>query len=70
MKILHLYNVFIHHFIDCGKLIIRDPNHRLGTYSGPTVPPAAMVATKAMALDPRAEPLYSERVPFVVSISR
>ena len=40
---------------------------RLGTYSGPTVPPAAMVATKAMASDPRAEPLFSERVPFVVS---
>lgn len=40
---------------------------RLGTYSnkGPA-PPAAVVAAKAMAQDPRAEPRFSERVPYVV----
>ena len=41
---------------------------RLGTYSAKAsvVPPAAIVAAKAMALDPRAEPKYAERVPYVV----
>lgn len=45
---------------------------RLGTYSvkAATLPPAAVVASKAMAADPRAEPLYGERVPFVVSVGR
>ena len=40
---------------------------RLGTYSdrGP-MPPAAIVASKAMVSDPRAEPRYGERVPYVV----
>ena len=41
---------------------------RLGTYAarGGIVPPAAIVAGKAMAADPRAEPRYGERVPYVV----
>lgn len=41
---------------------------RLGSYSAnaATLPPAAVVATKAMAKDPRAEPKYGERVPYVV----
>lgn len=41
---------------------------RLGTYSAKAsvVPPAAIVAAKAMALDPRAEPKFAERVPYVV----
>ncbi|GAB2211577.1 hypothetical protein Drorol1_Dr00024896 [Drosera rotundifolia] len=42
---------------------------RLGTYSTRTssaLPPAAIVATKAMRVDPRAEPRYGERVPYVV----
>lgn len=42
---------------------------RLGTYSMRTsssLPPAAIVATKAMRADPRAEPCYGERVPYVV----
>lgn len=40
---------------------------RLGTYSGKgPAPPAAIVAAKAMAQDPRAEPRFSERVPYVV----
>uniref|UniRef100_A0A2P2J1R4 DNA-directed DNA polymerase n=1 Tax=Rhizophora mucronata TaxID=61149 RepID=A0A2P2J1R4_RHIMU len=42
---------------------------RLGTYSArasSSLPPAAIVATKAMRVDPRAEPCYAERVPFVV----
>ncbi|GAB2277491.1 DNA polymerase zeta [Dionaea muscipula] len=42
---------------------------RLGTYStraSSSVPPAAIVATKAMRADPRAEPRYGERVPYVV----
>lgn len=36
---------------------------RLGTYraSGSSLPPAAIVATKAMRIDPRAEPRYAER---------
>ncbi|XP_010553733.1 PREDICTED: DNA polymerase zeta catalytic subunit isoform X2 [Tarenaya hassleriana] len=42
---------------------------RLGTYSSrdsSLLPPAAIVATKAMRSDPRAEPRYAERVPYVV----
>ncbi|CAK7340718.1 unnamed protein product [Dovyalis caffra] len=42
---------------------------RLGTYSArasSSLPPAAIVATKAMRADPRAEPCYAERVPYVV----
>ena len=40
---------------------------RLGTYSGKgPAPPAAIVSAKAMAQDPRAEPRFSERVPYVV----
>ncbi|XP_050223350.1 DNA polymerase zeta catalytic subunit [Mercurialis annua] len=41
----------------------------LGTYSanaGSSLPPAAIVATKAMKADRRAEPRYGERVPYVV----
>ncbi|KAG6580342.1 recovery protein 3 isoform 3 [Phytophthora cinnamomi] len=39
---------------------------RLGTYSNGSAPPAALVSTKAMGKDPRAEPRYAERVPYVV----
>ncbi|KAJ9131444.1 hypothetical protein P3X46_035102 [Hevea brasiliensis] len=42
---------------------------RLGTYStraSSSLPPAAIVATKAMRADPCAEPRYAERVPYVV----
>ncbi|KAI8027476.1 DNA polymerase zeta catalytic subunit [Camellia lanceoleosa] len=42
---------------------------RLGTYStrsSSSLPPAAIVATKAMRADPRAEPRYAERIPYVV----
>ncbi|KAM7469402.1 hypothetical protein LguiA_007585 [Lonicera macranthoides] len=41
---------------------------RLGTYSTRTssLPPAAIVATKAMRSDPRAEPRYGDRIPYVV----
>lgn len=42
---------------------------RLGTYSMRTsssLPPAAIVAAKAMRTDPRAEPRYGERIPYVV----
>lgn len=42
---------------------------RLGTYSGKpgaVAPPAAIVAAHAMARDPRAEPRFAERVPYVV----
>ncbi|KAJ3699935.1 hypothetical protein LUZ61_003640 [Rhynchospora tenuis] len=41
---------------------------RLGTYSTRvgTLPPAAIVAMKIMAQDPRAEPQYGERVPYLV----
>ena len=39
---------------------------RLGMYRGPTPPPSAIVATRAMYHDPQAAPLYGERVPFLV----
>ncbi|XVF57453.1 hypothetical protein PTKIN_Ptkin06aG0206800 [Pterospermum kingtungense] len=41
---------------------------RLGTYSTKvgSLPPSAIVGTKAMRADPRAEPRYAERVPYVV----
>ncbi len=40
---------------------------RLGTYSNKVAPPpAALVATQLMTKDPRAEPKYGERVPYVV----
>jgi hypothetical protein len=43
---------------------------RLGSYApnASSLPPAAIVAAKAMAADPRAEPRYGERVPYVVSM--
>jgi DNA polymerase zeta len=31
-----------------------------------SLPPAALVSAKEMALDPRAEPAYAERVPYIV----
>ncbi|KAK1292647.1 DNA polymerase delta catalytic subunit [Acorus calamus] len=55
-----------------GKISIQDfvfaKEVRLGTYSvrSSSLPPAAIVATKAMRADPRAEPLHGERVPYVV----
>ena len=40
---------------------------RLGTYSNPSyLPPAALIATKRMEKDKNAEPLYAERVQYVV----
>ncbi|KAF4323239.1 hypothetical protein BBO99_00003039 [Phytophthora kernoviae] len=39
---------------------------RLGTYTNGSAPPAALVSTKAMGKDPRAEPRYAERVPYIV----
>lgn len=40
----------------------------MGTYStrASSLPPAAIVAIKAMRADPRAEPRYAERIPYVV----
>ncbi|KAL2641863.1 hypothetical protein R1flu_009450 [Riccia fluitans] len=55
-----------------GRISIQDfifaKEVRLGTYSArsPVLPPAAIVASKAMAVDPRAEPRYAERIPYVV----
>lgn len=55
-----------------GRISIRDfifaKEVRLGTYSAraSVLPAAAIVASKAMSLDPRAEPRYAERVPYVV----
>lgn len=40
------------------------PQVRLGTYAAK--PPAALVAERAMRADPRAEPRFNERVPYVV----
>ncbi|KAM7473776.1 hypothetical protein LguiB_021019 [Lonicera macranthoides] len=44
------------------------PEVRLGAYSIRTssLPPAAIVATKAMRSHPRAEPRYGDRIPYVV----
>lgn len=39
---------------------------RLQAYRGPTKPPAAVVAAKAMYEDPRAEPAHAERIPYCV----
>lgn len=40
---------------------------KLGTYSDKgTAPPGALIATKRMLKDPRAEPQYGERIPYVV----
>ncbi|XP_074312247.1 DNA polymerase zeta catalytic subunit isoform X2 [Silene latifolia] len=56
-----------------GRISVQDfvcaKEVRLGTYSSRTsscLPPAAIVASKAMRVDPRAEPRYAERVPYVV----
>ncbi|KAJ0979746.1 hypothetical protein J5N97_015220 [Dioscorea zingiberensis] len=55
-----------------GKVSLQDfvfaKEVRLGTYSSraSSLPPAAIVATKAMRLDPRAVPHYGERVPYIV----
>lgn len=55
-----------------GKISLQDfvfaKEVRLGTYSArpSSLPPAAIVATKAMKSDPRAEPRYAERIPYVV----
>ncbi|CAJ1960854.1 unnamed protein product [Sphenostylis stenocarpa] len=55
-----------------GKFCLKDfifaKEVRMGTYSTrmSSLPPAAIVATKAMRVDPRAEPRYAERIPYVV----
>lgn len=43
---------------------------RLGSYKEGHLPPAAIVATKAIEHDPRAAPRHGERVPFVVVYDR
>ncbi|XP_031485155.1 DNA polymerase zeta catalytic subunit isoform X3 [Nymphaea colorata] len=56
----------------CGKVSLQDfvlsKEVRLGTYSSRTssLPPAAIVAMKAMRADPRAEPRYGDRIPYIV----
>ncbi|KAJ4968098.1 hypothetical protein NE237_014799 [Protea cynaroides] len=56
----------------CGRVPLQDfvfaKEVRLGTYSSraSSLPPAAIVASKAMRTDPRAEPRYAERIPYVV----
>jgi DNA polymerase zeta len=54
-----------------GKVSIQDfcfaKEVRLGTYSeGGSLPPGAQISTKKMLEDPRLEPQYGERVPYVV----
>ena len=57
--------------IMAGRVSIQDfcfaREVKLGTYSdkGPP-PPGALISTKRMLADPRAEPQYGERVPYVV----
>ncbi|THW91666.1 putative DNA polymerase zeta catalytic subunit [Aureobasidium pullulans] len=59
------------HKIQLGKFSIQDfcfaREVKLGSYSdkGPA-PPGALIATKRMLKDPRQEPQYGERVPYVV----
>ncbi|XP_057778168.1 DNA polymerase zeta catalytic subunit isoform X2 [Salvia miltiorrhiza] len=55
-----------------GRVSIQDfvfaKEVRLGTYAerAYSLPPAAIVATKSLRNDPRAEPRYAERIPYVV----
>ncbi|CAH7675446.1 hypothetical protein PPACK8108_LOCUS10462 [Phakopsora pachyrhizi] len=54
-----------------GKVSIQDfifaKEVRLGSYSERVLPPpAALVAIRKMEVDPRSEPAYGERVPFVI----
>ncbi|USP82770.1 uncharacterized protein yc1106_10044 [Curvularia clavata] len=54
-----------------GRISIQDflfaKEVKLGTYSNKGhAPPGALIATKRMLADPRAEPQYGERVPYVV----
>ncbi|KAI1667602.1 DNA polymerase [Pyrenophora tritici-repentis] len=54
-----------------GRISIQDflfaKEVKLGTYSGRgPPPPGALIATKRMLADPRTEPQYGERVPYVV----
>ena len=54
-----------------GKVSIQDfcfaKEVKLGTYSGiGPPPPGALISTRKMLRDPRAEPQYGERVPYVV----
>ena len=54
-----------------GKVSIQDfcfaKEVRLGSYSEKgLLPPGAMISTKKMIEDPRAEPQYGERVPYVI----
>lgn len=59
------------HKIMTGRVSIQDflfaKEVKLGTYSdkGPP-PPGALIATKRMLRDPRMEPQYGERVPYVI----
>ncbi|KAG0150212.1 hypothetical protein CROQUDRAFT_38756 [Cronartium quercuum f. sp. fusiforme G11] len=54
-----------------GKVSIQDftfaKEVRLGTYSeNVPPPPGALIAARKMAIDPRTEPAYAERVPYVI----
>lgn len=53
-----------------GKISIQDfcfaKEVKLGTYSDKGVPPGALISMRRMLDDPRAEPQYGERVPYVV----
>ncbi|KAL2009094.1 hypothetical protein VTN00DRAFT_7288 [Thermoascus crustaceus] len=53
-----------------GKVSIQDfcfaREVRLGTYTEKGLPPGALISTKRMLEDPRLEPQYGERVPYVV----
>ncbi|KAL6779570.1 POLZ1 [Auxenochlorella protothecoides x Auxenochlorella symbiontica] len=55
-----------------GRVSIQDfvfaKEVRLGTYSARhgIIPPAALIATRAMSMDPRAEPRFGERVQYLV----
>ena len=69
------FNKILHHRIPLHQFIFAK-EVRLGTYKArnranrPLVPPpAAVVAGRAMAIDPRAEPRMGERVPYVVIVN-
>ncbi|KHN03988.1 DNA polymerase zeta catalytic subunit [Glycine soja] len=74
-KVLQRVKTYLHRQwkrILSGRICLKDfifaKEVRLGTYSAriSSLPPAAIVATKAMTVDPRAEPRYAERIPYVV----
>lgn len=41
---------------------------KLGKYRSATLPPQALIASVKARIDPRAAPLYGERVPYIIKV--